>query len=78
MIREKVKPTEIVIDTTGPDGNAVGLIKLALKYAHIFRLDGDAIKSEMMAGDYDNLLTVFDNHFGDFITLEIARETNDA
>lgn len=78
MIREKVKPTEIVIDTTGPDGNAVGLIKLALKYAHIFSLDGDAIKAEMMAGDYDNLLTVFDDHFGDFITLEIARETDDA
>jgi hypothetical protein len=78
MIREKVKPTEIVIDTTGPDGNAYGLIKLALKYAHIFGWDGDAIKAEMMAGDYDNLLTVFDNHFGDFITLEIAKETNDA
>jgi len=71
MIREKQPPTEIVIDTTGPNGNAVALIKAAQAYATQLGLDGDAIKVEMMAGDYSNLLSVFDDHFGDHITLEI-------
>ena len=71
MIRDKIAPTEIVIDTTGPNGNAVALIKAAQKYARQLGLDGDAIKAEMMAGDYDNLLSVFDDHFGEHIILEI-------
>ncbi len=71
MIRQKVQPSERTIDTTGPDGNAFALIKAATTYAHQLGLDGDAIKAEMMAGDYDNLLSVFDDHFGDFITLEV-------
>lgn len=71
MIREKIAPTEIVIDTTGPNGNAVALIKAAEKYARLLGKDGAAIRAEMMAGDYNNLLSVFDDHFGEHIILEI-------
>ena len=29
-----------------------------------------AIQEEMMSGDYENLLRVFDREFGDFVVLE--------
>jgi hypothetical protein len=32
-------------------------------------LDGKAIRTEMMAGNYENLVSVFDKHFGQFVTL---------
>ena len=39
-------------------------------YAKQLGLDGDLIKEEMMSGDYENLIRVFDRHFGDYIILE--------
>ena len=33
-------------------------------------LDSNAIIEEMMSGDYENLLEVFDNAFGDLVILE--------
>ena len=32
-------------------------------------LDGKLIQAEMMKGDYENLINVFDKHFGEFVTL---------
>jgi hypothetical protein len=32
-------------------------------------LDAKAIREEMMKGDYENLVNVFDKHFGNFVTL---------
>jgi len=32
-------------------------------------LDAKAIREELMAGDYENLIKVFDKHFGHFVTL---------
>ena len=31
---------------------------------------GEALINEMMSGDYENLLQVFDNAFGEFVILE--------
>lgn len=70
MIREKQPQTEIVIDLTGPDGNAFVLMGYAKRFAKQLGLDGNKITNEMREGDYENLLQVFDNYFGDFVILE--------
>lgn len=70
MIREKQPQSQVVIDLTGPHGNAFFLLGAAKQYANSLDLDGDAICEEMRASDYENLLQVFDKYFGDFIILE--------
>ena len=70
MIRKKQPKKEIIIDLTGPDGNAFVLIGKAMSFAKQLGLDGNSIKQEMMSGDYENLLEVFDKNFGHFVILE--------
>ncbi len=72
MIRDKSKlPQEIVIDLTGPQGNAFFLLGYAEKLAKQLDFeDVDGLLADMKAGDYDHLVKVFDEHFGDFIILE--------
>ena len=71
MIKDKKdKPVrEIEIDLTGPDGNAFVLLGYARTYSRVFKKNSQAIIAEMMSGDYDNLVDVFDREFGDYITL---------
>ena len=70
MIKEKQHTeTEIVIDLTGPDGNAFYLIGVASNLSKQLGLDKQPIINEMMSGDYEHLVETFDNHFGDFVTL---------
>ena len=71
MIRNKV-PNEgpLVIDLTGPDGNAFVLLGYAKKFAKQLKFDSDKITNEMMSGDYEELLQVFDRYFGDIVILE--------
>ena len=69
MIKSKKESLGIEIDLTGPDGNAFVLIGTAGNLARQLGLDGKAIREEMMKGDYENLVNVFDKHFGDFVTL---------
>jgi len=69
MIKNKKEQTGIVIDLTGPDGNAFVLIGKAGNLAKQLGLDGKAIQKEMMSGKYDQLEKTFDKHFGDFVTL---------
>ena len=69
MIKSKKKSLGISIDLTGPDGNAFVLIGTASKLAKQLGLDGKLIQAEMMKGDYENLINVFDKHFGEFVTL---------
>jgi len=66
---KKIKTGPVEIDLTGPDGNAFVLLGTANKLAKQLGLDGKAIQSEMMSGDYENLIKVFDKHFGEFVTL---------
>ena len=63
----KKKPRRTVIDLTGPDGNAFFLIGSAMKLARQLDLDGKVIQEEMESGDYENLITVFDKYFGEYI-----------
>jgi hypothetical protein len=70
MIRDKQPQQEIVIDLTGPDGNAFALLAYAKRFAQQFDLDFNKIKDEMTSGDYENLVQVFDEYFGEFVILE--------
>ena len=70
MIRDKQPQQEIVIDLTGPDGNAFSLLAYAKRFAQQFDLDFNKIKDEMTSGDYENLIQVFDDYFGEIVILE--------
>ena len=73
MIRSKQPQREIVIDLTGPQGNAFALMGMAQNFGR--QLGWDKTKTqdlinEMMDGDYENLIQVFDREFGSFVILE--------
>jgi len=71
MIRKKVERSgPVIIDLTGPDGNAFVLMGYAKRFANQLGLDGDVIIKEMKVSDYENLLKVFDRYFGSFVILE--------
>ena len=59
----------LTIDLAGPDGNALFLMGQAKRYARQMDKDVDAIVSEMMNGDYSNVLAVFEREFGTVVTL---------
>ena len=73
MIRKKQeRKGPIVIDLTGPDGNAYALMAYAKQFATQlgWKDKGAALINEMMEDDYEHLLEVFDNAFGKFVILE--------
>jgi len=70
MIRAKYDTDEIVVDLTGPQGNAFALLGLAKAWAKDLGLDGEQIVKEMKSGDYDNLVAVIDKYFGDVVVFE--------
>jgi len=69
MIKNKEQKTGIEIDLTGPDGNAFVLIGKAGNLAKQLGLDGKKIQAEMMNGNYEHLIEVFDREFGSIVTL---------
>ena len=73
MIRKKkdLSPENpMIIDLTGPDGNAFALLGYAKNFSKQLSLDWDSIRKEMTKGDYEELLKVFDRYFGSFVILE--------
>ena len=70
MIRAKQPVNEIVIDLTGPEGNAFVLLGYASRFSKQLGIDVETVLSEMKSGDYENLIEVFDRYFGDFVVLE--------
>jgi hypothetical protein len=69
MIRGKTE-RELVIDLTGPDGNAYALMGYASRFAKQLSLDEKQVIDEMTSGDYENLIQVFDRYFGQYVVLE--------
>lgn len=61
---------KIVINLSGPEGNAFSLLSVAKDLTHINNFDWDNIYNEMTKSDYENLIQVMDNYFGDQITLQ--------
>ena len=74
MIREKTNfKRPYVIDLTGPDGNAFSLLgtakNLAKQIGYSPKENHDLLR-DMQLGDYENLINVFDKHFGELVILE--------
>jgi len=69
LCREDVPDRREVIDLCGPDGNAFVLMVRARGLAKQLGLEWGVIRAEMTAGDYENLLQVFDKYFGDYVDL---------
>ena len=60
-----------VIDLQGPQGNAFALMGHAVDLLRQLdrRDEVHAIRTDMMSGDYDNLIRIFEKNFGDYVTL---------
>jgi hypothetical protein len=69
MIRAK-QQRPMIIDLTGPQGNAFFLLGTAQRLAKQLDLNGPAILTEMKSGDYEHLIEVFEQHFGEYVILE--------
>ena len=67
--KEDQENNGIIIDLTGPQGNAYYILGTASNLAKQLGLDGAKILSEMKGGDYENLLQVFEKYFGEYVTL---------
>jgi len=62
----------IEIDLTGADGNAFALLAHAKRIGYLMGLseeEVEAVLKEMRSGDYENLIKVFEENFGDFVVL---------
>jgi len=71
MIRKKEEATtSIVIDLTGPEGNACCLLAYAKQYCKQRGLNYAEVREKMVSSDYENLVKVFDEYFGDYVILE--------
>jgi len=60
-----------VIDLQGPQGNAFALIGHADDLLRQLgrRDEFNAMRTDMMSGDYDNLICIFEENFGDYVDL---------
>ena len=70
MIRRKKRTQREFIDLTGPQGNAHYLLGRAIVLSKQLDLDSESILKDMKSSDYENLVRVFDEHFGAFVVLE--------
>lgn len=71
MIKPKsaLRKRKIEIDLAGPDGNGFVLLGYADDLCKLMGKDSKLIQKEMMSGNYEHLLEVFEREFGDFVTL---------
>lgn len=72
MIVDKPKQNGIVIDLTGPQGNAFYLIGTAKKIGRQVGMSPkniDKMVERMTSGDYEHLLSEFEFEFGSVVTL---------
>lgn len=67
MIKEKTSQS-VSVDLTGPEGNGFVLIGYARKWSEQLGLNPDEVQKEMMSGDYENLVSVLEKHFGSVVT----------
>jgi hypothetical protein len=60
-----------VIDLKGPQGNAFALMATAKDFLRQMkrRDEFDAMRTEMLSGDYNNLIGIFEKNFGEYVTL---------
>ena len=61
--------SRLEIDLTGPDGNAFALLGRAKSLCAQLGIPFKPLSEKMTSGDYENLVKVFDDTFGNFVTL---------
>jgi hypothetical protein len=66
---EMERPDYIIIDLTGPQGNAFYLLGIAQRLAQQLGLNKEEILKDMKSEDYKHLLGVMEKHFGEFIIM---------
>ena len=69
---EELEGRKMEIDLRGEKGNAMYLLGLVGSLGKRMGWSGEAIsmvRGLMMLGDYENLLKVFDHHFGELVIL---------
>lgn len=66
----KKRKDKIVIDLTGPEGNAFNILGIAQSLCKTMGIDPEPIMDDMMSGDYEHLLEVMEKHFGELIIME--------
>jgi hypothetical protein len=69
MIKSIEEKQGIEIDLTGPDGNVFYLIGIGGRLCKQLKLNSDVFTRKMMSGDYENAVNVFEEYFGDYVTL---------
>ncbi len=66
----------IVIDLSGPHGNAFFLLSLAQKLLQQTNAkDSEIIMQDMESHDYEHLLNIFEKNFGEYVILMNRRST---
>lgn len=68
-IAQKPNVHLLELDLTGPSGNAFALCGHARMLANKLGLDPTPIFLDMTSSDYEHLLKVFEQHFGDYVIL---------
>lgn len=72
IIKKREQTGPVVIDLKGPEGNAYVLMSYAKRFSEelgLNRVEIQELINEMMDGDYEHLLQVFDREFGSFVIL---------
>jgi len=69
MIKSIEEKQGIEIDLTGPDGNVFVLIGIGRRLCKQLCLNSEEFTNKMMSGDYENAVNVFEEYFGDYVTL---------
>jgi len=72
IVKKQERTGNIIIDTTGPQGNSYYLIGTAMRMGKEVGMSAeyiDEMVDRMKSGDYENLIKVFDDEFGSVVTL---------
>lgn len=67
--KEDLPILKLAIDLTGPDGNTFVLLGRAKSFCKQLDIEYEPVKLRMQSGDYENLIKVFDEEFGNYVDL---------
>jgi hypothetical protein len=69
ITNKRPKKDKIEIDLLGPEGNAFALLGIAKDLCHKTGIEWNKVQEEMTSSDYENLIQVMDNYFGNLIVM---------
>ena len=61
--------SKITINVNSPEGTSLRLIEVAHQYANKLQLNWTRISKEMLKGDHNHLVEVFNKYFNEYVTL---------